>query len=269
MDKYSYIANAHGSYIDEMYTDYQSDPNSVDETWARFFEGFDFASSKFGSNGAPSDGGLNDKELQVYQLIHAYRGRAHLRSNTNPVRQRKNRAPRLDLSDFGLTEKDLDTSFEVGNELGLGKAKLKDIIAALKKIYEGTIGFEYMYIRHADRLEWFKQKIEKESLSYKPKPNEVKRILSKLNEAVVFENFLHTKYIGQKRFSLEGGETMIPALDALVNRGADLGVEEFVIGMAHRGRLNVLTNTMGKTLKATINELPEVVSANGRGAPAR
>lgn len=263
MDNYSYIANAHGNYIDQMYADYQADPNSVDETWARFFEGFDFASTKFGSG--ESSGPLNDKELQVYQLIHAYRSRAHLRSNTNPVRERKDRGPRLELSDFGLSDKDLETSFEVGNELGLGKAKLKDILASLKKIYEGTIGFEYMYIRHADRLEWFKEKIEKESLSYKPKSNEVKRILSKLNEAVVFENFLHTKYIGQKRFSLEGGETMIPAMDALINRGADLGVEEFVIGMAHRGRLNVLTNTMGKTYEQIFNEFEGAVPEEGMG----
>ena len=131
---------------------------------------------------------------------------------------------------------------------------MKKIIGALKKIYEGTTGFEYEYIRHRDRQVWFREKIEKESLNYKIDPTNVKRILSKLNEAVVFENFLHTKYIGQKRFSLEGGETTIPALDALINRGAELGVEEFVIGMAHRGRLNVLANIMGKTYEHIFTE---------------
>ena len=111
-----------------------------------------------------------------------------------------------------------------------------------------------MYIRHRDRQDWFRERIEKKSLNYKPKPDNVKRILSKLNEAVVFENFLHTKYIGQKRFSLEGGETTIPALDALVQKGSELGVEEFVIGMAHRGRLNILCNIMGKTYEQIFNE---------------
>ena len=253
MDKYSYIANAHGEYIDQLYADYKNDENSVDVTWQRFFEGFEFSQTKFGANGT-SEGPVNEKEVKVHYLIHAYRSRAHLRANTNPVRERKDRGPRLDLEDYDLSDKDLNTVFNAGSEIGIGPAPLKDIIAALKKIYESTIGFEYMYIRHRDRLDWFKQKFEKESLSYKPDTDNIKRILSKLNEAVVFENFLHTKYIGQKRFSLEGGETTIPALDALINNGADLGIEEFVIGMAHRGRLNVLCNIMGKTYEQIFNE---------------
>ena len=259
MDKYSYIANAHGNYIDELYSDYQNSPDSVDESWQRFFEGFEFSQTKFGDNGASNGkastgGALDTKEIQVHHLIHAYRSRAHLRATTNPVRERKDRNPRLDLEEFGLQESDMETVFQAGEVLGIGPAKLKDIIAALRTIYEGTIGFEYMYIRHRDRQEWFKEKIEKESLNYKPDPDNIKRILSKLNEAVVFENFLHTKYMGQKRFSLEGGETTIPALDALVNRASELGAEEIVIGMAHRGRLNVLANTLGKTYEQIFNE---------------
>ncbi len=254
MDKYSYIANAHGNYIDELYADYKSDPANVDETWQKFFEGFEFSQTKYGENGASTSGGINEKEIKVHYLIHAYRSRAHLRSKTNPVRHRKDRGPRLDLEDFDLGNDDLDTVFNAGNEIGIGPATLKDIIKALKKIYEGTIGFEYMYIRHRDRLDWFRDKIEKASLNYKPEAEDIKRILSKLNEAVVFESFLHTKYIGQKRFSLEGGETTIPALDALVQKGAELGAEEFVIGMAHRGRLNVLANIMGKTYEDIFNE---------------
>ncbi len=254
MDKYSYIANAHGGYIDTLYSDYQADPASVDESWQKFFEGFDFATSKFGENGGSQPSAQSDKEVKVYKLIRAYRSRAHLRSNTNPVRQRKDRNPALDLQDFGLSDADLNTTFQVGHELGIGAATLKEIITSLKKIYEGSIGFEYMYIRHRERLNWFRQKIEKESLSYKPDTNNIKRILSKLNEAVVFESFLHTKYVGQKRFSLEGGETTIPALDALIQKGSDLGIEEFVIGMAHRGRLNVLANVMGKTYEQIFNE---------------
>ena len=258
MDKYSYIANAHGNYIDELYVEYQKDPNSVDESWQKFFEGFEFQESKYvedgETRGLPASGASDDREVKVYRLIRAYRSRGHLRATTNPVRQRKDRNPGLDLEDYGLTIADLETVFNVGSAIGIGPAKLKDIIAALKKIYEGNIGFEYMYIRHRDRQDWFRKKIEKESLSYKPSSSKVKRILSKLNEAVVFENFLHTKYIGQKRFSLEGGETTIPALDALVHKGSELGVEEFVIGMAHRGRLNILCNIMGKTYEQIFNE---------------
>lgn len=263
MDKYSYIANAHGEYIDQLYADYQQNPESVDLSWQRFFEGFEFSQAKFGSDGGaiatvPTTGTISEKEVKVHYLIHAYRSRAHLRANTNPVRERKDRGPRLDLEDHGLSEKDLDTVFQAGNEIGIGAATLRHIITALKKIYEGTIGFEYMYIRHRDRLDWFKEKFEKESLEYKPEHGNIKRVLSKLNEAVVFENFLHTKYVGQKRFSLEGGETTIPALDALINTGAEMGAKEFVIGMAHRGRLNVLCNIMGKTYEQIFNEFEGV-----------
>lgn len=259
MDKYSYISNAHGNYIDELYKAYKENPGSVDESWQKFFEGYEF--SKTSGNGtAASDTAtvsVNhfDKEIQVRHLIHAYRTRGHLRSNTNPVRKRKDRKPLLDLEDFGLSEADLDTEFEVGNIIvGIGRSSLRKIIATLKQIYEGTVGFEYMYIREPEILDWFKEKSENQYLSFSPSREEKKRILYKLNEAVVFENFLHTKYLGQKRFSLEGGETTIPALDAIINKGAELGVEEVMIGMAHRGRLNVLANIMGKTYEQIFTE---------------
>lgn len=259
MDKYSYISNAHGNYIDELYKAYKENPGSVDESWQKFFEGYEF--SKNSGNGTaesdPATVSINhfDKEIQVRHLIHAYRTRGHLRSNTNPVRKRKDRKPLLDLKDFGLSEADLDTEFEVGNIIvGIGRSSLRKIIATLKQIYEGTVGFEYMYIREPEILDWFKEKAENEYLSFSPSREEKKRILYKLNEAVVFENFLHTKYLGQKRFSLEGGETTIPALDAIINKGAELGVEEVMIGMAHRGRLNVLANIMGKTYEQIFTE---------------
>ncbi len=257
MDKYSYIANAHSAAIDDMYEAYKSDPQSVDLSWQRFFEGFEFYQSKFGENGqsAPATtGGVGAKEVLVRDLIHAYRSRAHLKSKTNPVRKRKERYAILELEDFGLSEADLDTEFESGNLIGIGKAPLRKIIESLKSIYEQSVGFEYMYIRRQAILEWFKKKSEYEALNFNPSLEEKKRILFKLNEAVVFENFLHTKYLGQKRFSLEGGETTIPALDAIINTGAELGVEEVMIGMAHRGRLNVLANIMGKTYEQIFKE---------------
>ncbi|GGZ22165.1 2-oxoglutarate dehydrogenase subunit E1 [Echinicola pacifica] len=274
MDKYSYISNAHVAYIDELYDDYKKDPESIDPSWKTFFDGFDFAITKYGEdaeggatatsspaqNGAlATKGTIMDmeqlpKEIKVRALIHAYRSRAHLRSKTNPVRERRDRKALIDLEDFGLSKADLDTTFQAGHEIAIGDAKLSKILDSLKKIYEGSMGFEFLYIRDPEMLNWLKEKIEKEALTFNPPDEEKKRILYKLNEAVVFENFLHTKYLGQKRFSLEGGESTIPFLDAVINYSADLGAEEVMIGMAHRGRLNVLANVMGKTYEQIFSE---------------
>lgn len=260
MDNYTYLSNADPKAVEALYQQFKSDPQSVDEGWKKFFEGFEFAQEQFpmlpnGQSASTSTSGTgNAKEVQVRNLIHAYRTRAHLRSNTNPVRERKDRKPILDLQDFNLSDADLDTQFTSGEEIGIGKATLRKIIETLKYIYEGTVGFEYMSVRDPEKLKWLREKIEKEALSFNPSAEQRTRILSKLNEAVVFENFLHTKYLGQKRFSLEGGETTIPALDAIINKGAELGLEEVMIGMAHRGRLNVLANIMGKTYEQIFNE---------------
>lgn len=277
MDKFSYIANAHVSYIDELYSSYKSDPASIDPSWKEFFDGFDFALTNYsedengqtqkaqpspsvqksGSLATPGtimDMELLPKEIKVRALIHAYRSRAHLRSKTNPVRERRDRKAMIDPENFGLGAEDMNVEFQAGNEIGIGAAKLSGIINALKTIYEGPMGFEYLYIRDVEMLDWFKTKVEEEALAFNPSVDEKKRILFKLNQAVVFENFLHTKYLGQKRFSLEGGESTIPFLDALINASAHLGVEEVMIGMAHRGRLNVLANIMGKTYEQIFSE---------------
>ncbi|MEQ8301957.1 MAG: 2-oxoglutarate dehydrogenase E1 component [Cyclobacteriaceae bacterium] len=255
MDKYSYISNADVTYLDQLYQNYKIDPSSVDETWQKFFEGYDFSTQRFGEggNGVVADG-VTIKETQVRTLIHAYRSRAHLKSNTNPVRQRRDHKVPLDYQYYGLTDADLDAEFDVGVEIGLGRTTLKKIIEKLDKVYLGTIGFEYSYIRNQEIFDWFVDKCEKEYYNYNPSQSEKKEILSKLNEAVVFENFLHTKFLGQKRFSLEGGENTIPALQTIINKSAELGVEEVVIGMAHRGRLNVLSNILGKTYDQIFNE---------------
>jgi 2-oxoglutarate dehydrogenase E1 component len=255
MDKYSYISNAHGSYIDELYKSYQSDPSSVDETWQKFFEGFEFSLQKYGEDGLPGESeGVSSKDTQVRNLIHAYRSRGHLKSNTNPVRERRDHNVKLSYKDFGLTDADLNTEFEVGAEIGIGKASLKKIIETLDSIYLKHIGYEYMHIRDGEILDWFKRKCEKEGVDINPDNSTKKRILLKLNEAVTFENFLHTKFLGQKRFSLEGGENTIPALDGIINKAAEFDVKEVVIGMAHRGRLNVLANIMGKTYEEIFSE---------------
>jgi len=271
MSKFSYISNADSSYIDELYAAYKANPESVDKSWQLFFEGFEFQS--YGQDGAQLAPNAIDKstlrkEIAVRELINGYRSRGHLLSKTNPIRPRLDRQARLELKDVGLSEADLDTVFEAGEEIGIGAAPLRKIIDALQKIYVGTIGFDYSAIRDPEMLTWFRAKVEKEQLQVRFSTDEKKRILSKLNDSVVFENFLHTRYVGQKRFSLEGGESTIPALDAIINYGSELGLEEVVIGMAHRGRLNVLTNIMGKTYEQLFNEfdgqaIPDPTSGDG------
>jgi len=262
MADYSYLSNADPAAIEALYRQFTQDPESIDNGWKKFFEGFEFAQQNFpmlptegsATTSAVSSGGISEKEIQVRNLIHAYRSRAHLRSKTNPVRERKDRKPILDLHYFNLSDADLDTEFQAGEEIGIGKTTLRKIIDTLKYIYEGSVGFEYLYIRDPEKLKWMRDKIEKDALAFNPSKEKKERILTKLNEAVVFENFLHTKYLGQKRFSLEGGETTIAALDAIINKGAELGAEEVMIGMAHRGRLNVLANIMGKTYEQIFSE---------------
>lgn len=254
MDKYTYIANAHGNYIEELYQSYQNDPESVDDSWQKFFEGFEFSQKDFGGNGQAAETRVSSKETQVRNLIQAYRMRGHLKSKTNPVRERRPHDARISLEEFGLKQEDLKEEFSIGQEIGLGKASLKSIIEALDKIYIGSIGFEYMHIRDPKIVDWFIDKAESSKGDYQPKLEEKKRILSKLNEAVVFENFLHTKFLGQKRFSLEGGENTIPFLDKVINRSSELGTKEVIIGMAHRGRLNVLANIMNKTYEQIFSE---------------
>ena len=245
---YSYIANAHPEFIDNLYQQFKENPNSVEADWKNFFEGFDFAADTNSMEG----GDISPKEFQVLYLINAYRRKGHLEAETNPIRERKDRQARLSLDAFGLSDKDLNTEFHAGSMVGLGKTTLKKIIDHLRSAYCNTIGAEYMYILEPEIRDWIKEKLEKRNLNLPLKKK--KRILEKLNETVVFEEFLHTKYIGQKRFSLEGGETTIPALDAIINKTSEHGAKEVVIGMAHRGRLNVLANTLGKTYEEIFNE---------------
>ncbi len=259
MDKYTYISNADVSYVDQLYQNYKRDPAAVDLTWQKFFEGYDFSATRFGDQPATSDP-TTFRETHARTLIHLYRSRGHLKSSTNPVRQRRDHKVLLAHTDFGLSDADLDTEFDVGSEVGLGRTTLRKIIQKLEKVYVGPIGFEYSYIRNQEVFDWFIKKCETEYYQYTPSSEEKKSILSKLNEAVVFENFLHTKFLGQKRFSLEGGETTIPALQTIINTAAAMGVKEVVIGMAHRGRLNVLSNILGKTYEQIFTEFEGNVS---------
>jgi len=263
MKDYSYVYNAHPSFIEQMYREFQQSPTTVDSGWRTFFEGFEFAGSS--SNGeASSDNYLGagnvTKEFGVLSLIHGFRTRGHLLATTNPIRKRKDRAPHLDLDDYDLGEADMDTVFAAGKELGLENATLRQILDRLYKLYTGNIGIEYAHIENREKRSWLRAKIETMNLegSYGLGLEKKKRILEKLNGAVMFEKFLHTKYVGQKRFSLEGGETTIAALDAVISAASSDRVEEVLVGMAHRGRLNVLANIMGKTYEHIFNEFEGV-----------
>ncbi len=262
MKDFSYITNSHPAYIEGLYKDFVSNPESVDQDMRKFFEGFDFAVQNESSNGhlvegaeAPDSFNANEisKELSVYKLIQSYRKKGHLVATTNPIRERLDRGANLELKYFDLSDADLDKKFYAGKHIGLENGTLKDIIDRLKKTYTSNVGIEYSALNDQKRVEWLAEEVEKkfhEPLSLDKK----KRILEKLNQGVMFEKFLHTKYVGQKRFSLEGGETTIAALDAIINTAADYGVQEVVIGMAHRGRLNVLANILGKTYEQIFSE---------------
>ena len=247
MDKFSFLGAMHTNLIEVMYDQYLENPESVDEAWRNFFKGFDFAKEVYCEEDEVPE--TFKKEFKVINLIDGYRKSGHLFTNTNPVRARRKYSPTLDIENFGLEQSDLDTVFQAGTQIGIGPSTLKEIIKHLKQVYCQSIGVEYMYIRKPEQVEWIKNRLHRNSNTPLFTVEEKKQILHKLNQSVAFENFLHTKYVGQKRFSLEGAESLIPALDVLIENGAALGVEEFVMGMAHRGRLNVLANIFNKTYK--------------------
>ncbi len=268
MKDFSYITNSSPAFIENLYRDFVSDPNSVDPEMKKFFEGFDFAMSNATANGngkapAATSSTISDKplsvdldwmrEIRVYRMILGYRNKGHLLAKTNPIRKRKDRGANIELGFYGFTEADLDKDFHAGNLLGLGTTSLKNILNHLEKCYASHVGIEFKYISDQKKVDWLTNEVEKKSLEPLPL-NKKKRILEKLNQGVMFEKFLHTKYVGQKRFSLEGGETTIAALDAIITSAADYDVQEVVIGMAHRGRLNVLANIMGKTYSQIFSE---------------
>ncbi len=272
MKDFSYITGSSPAFIENLYRQYLQDPESVDPDLKKFFEGFDFAITSgatptngkakeiavtvAGSDTIPEAAGITidwQSEINVYRLILGYRNKAHLIADTNPIRKRKDRGANIGLAFYGFSEKDLDKSFYAGNFLGLGYTTLRNILHRLEQCYAHHTGFEFKYISSQEKIDWLTNAIEKRMLEPIAIEKQ-RRILEKLNQGVMFEKFLHTKFVGQKRFSLEGGETTIPALDAIIQTAAGLGVQEVVIGMAHRGRLNVLANILGKTYQQIFSE---------------
>ena len=247
MDKFSFLGNGDIGNFDHLFEQFRQDPESVDKSWRQFFEGFEFAEANYDQEGI--DGAIPEafqKEVNVLNLIGAYRQRGHLFAKTNPIRPRRMHEQPILLENFNLSEGDFETVFQAGSRIGLGPATLRKIIDFLEETYCGSIGAEYKYVRTPHIVDWIQSRVEQNRNHTIFNKEEKKHIYEKLMRAVDFEAFLHTKFVGQKRFSLEGAEAIIPALETLVEEGAALGVKEFVIGMAHRGRLNVLANILNK-----------------------
>ena len=261
MDKFSFLNAAHTAYFADLYEQYLQNPDAVEPSWRAFFQGYDFGSENYGLDGEIVEGVSTQipehvqKEFNVVRLIDGYRMRGHLFTNTNPVRERRTYSPTLDISNFGLSESDLDTVFNAGEILGVGAKTLREIVLHLERIYCNSIGVEYMYLRNPEVIKWWQDQLNENDNQPNYSVETKKYILSKLNQAVTFENFLQTKYVGQKRFSLEGGESLIPAISNVLFYSVEkYGIKECVLGMAHRGRLSTLVNIFRKPLHELFSE---------------
>ncbi|QQS50398.1 MAG: 2-oxoglutarate dehydrogenase E1 component [Bacteroidota bacterium] len=250
MSKFDFLGALDPSLIDDFYQQYLQNPDSVDKEWQSFFLGFEFARKNY-TEAVPDN---IDKEFKVINFIEAFRRRGHLFTETNPVRTRRQYFPPLSLEYYGLSEADLNTVFQAGKEIGIGAAPLKDILQLLNDTYRSSIGSEFLFIRHPEKTGWLQKKLEGTRNRTQFAANEKKKIFQLLNQACGFEQFIHKKFVGQKRFSLEGSEALIPALHYLMLSGSNAGVQEYLIGMAHRGRLNVLANVMQKPAENIFQE---------------
>jgi 2-oxoglutarate dehydrogenase E1 component len=249
---FSYANLANLPALEQLYQNYLSDPNSVETSWRHFFEGMAFAMSA-----KPTMPLEESPDLRVFHLIDAYRKYGHLMASINPVATTQTEEPKeLSCEYLGFKKEELDAVFPTCGFLKESQAPLKTLIEALKKTYSGTVGIEYVGLGNTEMERWLQQRIEPLFPLHLDNPVKME-ILNKLNKAELFESFLHTKYVGQKRFSLEGGETMIPMLSSIIERGAEEGVGEVVLGMAHRGRLNVLANILNKSYANIFQEFED------------
>lgn len=263
-------SGANGALLEGLYESWRRDPASVDATWRAFFEGFELgcqqAPPPAGAVVAGQDPSALRKQGSIFTLLFSYRMLGHYIANLDPLGFNKSELPELDLKSFGFGEADLDTVFGSLTLAGGGPRSLREILAILKDTYCDTLGVEYMHIQDFESRYWLRERMEpcrnRPSFSVDKK----KRVLFHLLEAELFENFLHTRYVGKKRFSLEGGETLIPALDSVLEACPRFGIRQVIMGMAHRGRLNVLANILGKDLCQVFAEFHDkYVSANVRG----
>ena len=275
MNSMTFPTRANTDVIEAMHRTWLDNPDAVDPTWRAFFQGFTLGSSGGPlpaalEGGDPAHAAIVDslKQASVHELIRAYRTLGHLQAHLDPLSPPPPLNPKLQLLEFALEEADLDTSFDIGTYLRGGQMRLRDIVAALQETYCSHVGVEYAHIQDRDCLHWLQERIESTRLRPRFSNASKVRILRQLHKAELFEKFLHTKYVGQKRFSLEGGETIIAALDSVVDHCPDLDIEEIVMGMAHRGRLNVLCSVMRKSFDRMFeqfseNYIPDSVAGDG------
>jgi 2-oxoglutarate dehydrogenase E1 component len=274
----SYLFGGNAPFVEELYEKYLEDPAGVPEEWRAYFDKLQLLPAG-GSNRAAKDmahapiveafklnaktetrrpvpaGGLDRKQVSVIQLVAEYRFRGCLLADIDPLkRQQRSHIPELEPAYYDLTDADMDTVFNTGSLIGPEQATLREIIRALQETYCGTLAVEYMYLSSRAEKKWIQERLEPVRSKPSFPPDYKKHILERLTAGEGLERYLHTRYVGQKRFSLEGGETLIPVLDNLLQRAGAAGVQELVLGMAHRGRLNVLVNTLGKVPKDLFSE---------------
>src|SRR5258705_7705748 len=296
IDRTTFLSGGNAEFIADLYACYRDDPASVDESWRRFFAEFGDDAAAFraersgppwsrplppilASESAPAlsepvDGAAVQQaaidSIRALNLIRSYRVRGHLEADLDPLRLEQRRPHNeLDYHTWGFTEADLDREIFINNLFGRERATLREIIAILRQTYCGRIGIEYMHIQVLAERQWIQQKFERRDGRPQLTNAAKKEILRVLTTAETFERFLDRRYTGTKRFGIEGAESLMPALEAILRCGAELGIREFVVGMPHRGRLNVLANFMGKPFPAIFSEFqgnaanPEHVQGSG------
>ncbi len=266
MNSVPLAARANSDVIEAAYAQWLDNPDSVDPTWRAFFQGFTLGNTIAAPGSAPTTAAVSAsgvrvidsyKQAQIIRYINAHRSHGHLEAHLDPLGEKPAPHPKLTLENFGLGAEDLDESFTLTNFQGGGQKKLRDIQSAVKNTYCGTIGVEFMHVQDYDAREWLQARMEANENTPSFTKQQKRRILRRLHKAELFEKFLHTKFVGQKRFSLEGGETMIAAFDAMIEHAPEVGVEEIVMGMAHRGRLSVLTNILRKPFEVLFEQFSE------------
>src|SRR4051812_10571973 len=266
MNTFELVSLANADYVDEQYQRWRADPGSVDDRWALFFSGFDFALDGNGARPLAADGATGNGHgtasidraaepvLGVFDLIHSYRELGHLVAHLNPLGPAPAGHPLLDPSEFGFSDADLDRVVECTSFRGCTRATLHELIARLRETYCRTLGVEYMQLQDRAQRVWLQERMEPTLNHPQLTCDDRKHVLDELLVADGFEQFLQLRYPTAKRFSLEGGDVLIPILDAMVEEGGTLGVEEMVIGMPHRGRLNVLANVLRKPYEMILAE---------------
>ena len=250
-----FINRVNADYVDALYQQYLQDPQSVDSTWQLFFAGFEAARGNgHGEATGAVRAGDGERIVGIFDLVHSYRELGHLVANLDPLGHNQVSHPLLEPSEFGFSEADLERSFQSPSFKGRDRVTLEELITLLKATYCSTIAVEYMDISDKDQRSWLQDRMEPALNRPRLSVEDRKLILSRLIAAEGFEQFLHTKFVGQKRFSLEGGEALIPLLDSLIDEAAAGGAEEMVMGMPHRGRLNVLAHILRKPYEMILAE---------------